>query len=91
MFYSKKIFFLNFGKWFVFNIDQKINFEIYVDYISISFIILTLTIALCVYVYCFSYFRFEPNVERLLLFINLFVISMVLLVSSGNFIVLFLG
>lgn len=91
IFFKKKFFFLNLGKWFVFNINQKINFELYVDYISISFIVLTLTIATFVYCYCFSYFRFEPNVERLLLFINLFVISMILLVCSGNFIVLFLG
>lgn len=68
-----------------------VPFELYIDYISVSFIVLTLTIAMCVYVYCFSYFRAEPNVERLILFINLFVASMVLLVSSGNMVVLFLG
>jgi len=97
IFFLKKVFFfhkayiINFGKWFVFNISQKIFFELYIDYISLSFTVLTLTIALFVYIYCFSYFRAEPNVERLMLFINLFVISMVLLVSSGNFMVLFLG
>lgn len=91
IFISKKFFFLNFGKWFYININHKVNLEFYIDYISISFIVLTLSIALFVYCYCFSYFRYEPNVERLLLFINLFVISMIVLVSSGNFIVLFLG
>lgn len=91
IFFEKKTYFIDFGKWFIFNINSKINFELYIDYISISFTVLTLTIAMCVYVYCFSYFRAEPNVERLMLFINLFVISMVLLVSSGNFVVLFLG
>jgi len=91
IFFLKKVFIINFGKWFIFNINQKINFELYIDYITISFTVLTLTIAMFVYIYCFSYFRYEPNVDRLLLFINLFVVSMVLLVSSGNFIVLFLG
>ena len=90
-FYFHKAYIVSFGKWFNFNINQKINFELYIDYISLSFTVLTLTIALFVYIYCFSYFRAEPNVERLLLFINLFVISMVLLVSSGNFVVLYLG
>jgi NADH:ubiquinone oxidoreductase subunit 5 (subunit L)/multisubunit Na+/H+ antiporter MnhA subunit len=90
-FYFHKSYIISFGRWFNFNINQKINFELYIDYISLSFTVLTLTIALFVYIYCFSYFRAEPNVERLLLFINLFVISMVLLVSSGNFVVLYLG
>jgi NADH:ubiquinone oxidoreductase subunit 5 (subunit L)/multisubunit Na+/H+ antiporter MnhA subunit len=91
IFFEKKTYFVDLGKWFIFNINSKVNFELYIDYISISFTVLTLTIAMCVYVYCFSYFRAEPNVERLMLLINLFVISMVLLVSSGNFVVFFLG
>jgi len=52
---------------------------------------LTLTIAVFVYIYAFSYFRYEPNVERFILLINCFVISMICLVTSGNFFVLFLG
>ena len=53
--------------------------------------LLTITIALFVYAYAFSYFRQEPHVERLLIFLNLFVISMVILVAAGNLIVLFFG
>ena len=82
---------INLGKWFVFNINYVVFFEIFVDSISYSFMFLTLTIATFVYIYAFSYFRYEPNVERLILLINCFVISMVLLVISGNFFVLFLG
>ena len=52
---------------------------------------LTLTIALFVQAYAFAYFRYEPNVDRLLLFLNSFVASMVLLVLAGNLVVLFLG
>ena len=62
-----------------------------VDPISYSFMFLTLTIAMFVYIYSFSYFRYEPNVERFIILINCFVISMVCLVTSGNFFVLFLG
>jgi NADH-quinone oxidoreductase subunit L len=79
------------GKWFSLFGHMIIPFELYIDSISYSYILLTLTIAVFVYIYVFSYFRYEPNVERLLLFISLFVISMLLLVSSGNFFVLFLG
>lgn len=79
------------GKWFTLWGNIVVPFELFIDSISYSYILLTLTIAVFVYIYIFSYFRYEPNVERLLLFINFFVISMILLVSSGNFFVLFLG
>ena len=82
---------INLGKWFIVNINYPIFFELFIDSISYSFMFLTLTIATFVYIYAFSYFRYEPNVERLILLINCFVISMICLVTSGNFFVLFLG
>ena len=69
----------------------RISFDLLIDTTSISFSFLTLTIGVFVYIYTFSYFRYEPLVERLILFLNSFMISMILLVSSGNFIVMFLG
>lgn len=69
----------------------RLSFDLLIDNISISFSFLTLTIGVFVYIYTFSYFRYEPMVERLVLFLNLFIISMILLVSAGNFIVMFLG
>lgn len=73
------------------NTNFKVNFSFFIDYVSISFSFLTTSIAICVYSYTFAYFRYEPLVERLLLFLNMFILSMVLLVSSGNLIVMFLG
>lgn len=81
----------NFGKWFTLFGHSNILFEFYIDSVSFAYILLTLTIAVFVFIYTFSYFRYEPNVERLLLLINFFVISMIILVSSGNLFVLFLG
>lgn len=82
---------INLGKWFIVSMNHTVFFEIFIDSISYSFMFLTLTIAVFVYIYAFSYFRYEPNVERLILLINCFVISMICLVTSGNFFVLFLG
>ncbi len=73
------------------NNNYNVYFEFYVDSISYSFMLLTATIAMFVYIYTFSYFRYEPNVERLIVFLNSFIISMIFLVTSGNFIMLFLG
>jgi len=69
----------------------KVSFTFYIDIISAAFMFLTASIALFVNIYAFSYFRYEPLVERLLIFLNLFVISMIILVTAGNLIVLFLG
>lgn len=82
---------VNFGKWFTIMVNYNIYFELYIDSISYSFMLLTISIATFVYIYIFSYFRYDSNVERLMLFINLFVISMIILVTSGNFFVMFLG
>lgn len=79
------------GKWFTLYGTFNVNFELYVDSISYSFMLLTVTIAMFVYIYVYSYFRYDANVERLILFINCFVISMVILVVSGNLFVFFLG
>jgi NADH:ubiquinone oxidoreductase subunit 5 (subunit L)/multisubunit Na+/H+ antiporter MnhA subunit len=72
-------------------INYKVSFDFLIDITSISFSFLTLTIAQFVYIYTFAYFRYEPLVDRLVLFLNMFIISMVFLVSSGNLINLFLG
>lgn len=79
------------GKWFTLYGSFNVNFEFYVDSVSYSFMLLTITIAMFVYIYVYSYFRYDSNVERLILFINCFVISMVILVVSGNLFVFFLG
>ena len=88
---NNMFYYINLGKWMYLSSGYKISFDLLIDTVSISFSFLTLTIGVFVYIYTFSYFRYEPLVERLLLFLNAFMISMILLVSSGNFIVMFLG
>lgn len=78
-------------QWFFLNHGVKVDFELLIDTLSFSFMLLTTTIGLFVYIYAFSYFRYEPLVDRFLLFLCSFILSMLLLVSSGNIIILFLG
>lgn len=88
---NNMFYYINLGKWMYLSSGYRISFDLLIDIVSISFSFLTLSIGVFVYIYTFSYFRYEPLVERLLLFLNAFMISMILLVSSGNFIVMFLG
>ncbi len=88
---EQKIYNLILFKWFYLNYNIKVNFSFLIDSISFSFILLTSTIGFFVYIYAFCYFRYEPLVERFLLFLLSFIISMLVLVSSGNIVILFLG
>lgn len=90
--FSKNIFYyVSLGKWMYLNTNFKINFSFLIDSVSLSFSFLTVTIGVFAYVYTFAYFRYEPLADRLLILLNLFIISMVFLVSSGNLVMLFLG
>lgn len=79
------------GRWFTTHSGSEVGFNLLIDTLSISFIILILTIATAVLIYSFAYFRYEPNVERLMLLLNCFVASMIILVSASNLFVLFFG
>lgn len=91
VFFSNYFYYIKLGKWMNLSNYFKVDFDFFVDNISLSFSFLTLSIAVFVYIYTFSYFRYEPLVDRLLVFLNMFIISMVFLVSSGNLVSLFLG
>ena len=91
IFVDQKVYVVNIGDWVFLNLNLRINYYFLIDTISFSFILLTTSIAIFVFIYAFSYFRYEPLVDRFLLFILSFVVSMIFLVSSGNTIMLFLG
>lgn len=91
IFSNNIIYYVSLGKWMYLTQNYKVSFDFLIDNVSLSFAFLTLTIAVFVYLFTFSYFRYEPLVDRLILFLNSFIISMVFLVSSGNLIMLFLG
>lgn len=82
---------VNFGSWFNLTNNLTVSLDFYVDVLSISYVLLVLTISIFVQLYAFSYFRYEPLTDRLVLFLNSFIISMIVLVTAGNLIILFLG
>ena len=91
IFLEKKIYSIFLGKWIYINTNYKVDFYFLIDSVSFSFVLLTTSIAVFVFSYAFSYFRYEPLVDRFILFLLLFITSMIFLVSSGNLIMLFLG
>lgn len=91
IFLDNIFFYVDFGKWINLSSNFFVRFDFYFDVISFSFLFLTLSIALSVIIFAFSYFRYEPLVERLIIFLSCFVCSMIFLVSTNNLINFFLG
>lgn len=88
---NQKVYIIKLCSWAFLSTNVRIDYYFLIDTISFSFMLLTTTIAFFVFIYAFSYFRYEPLVDRFLLFILSFVIGMIFLVTSGNTIMLFLG
>jgi NADH:ubiquinone oxidoreductase subunit 5 (subunit L)/multisubunit Na+/H+ antiporter MnhA subunit len=65
--------------------------DLNIDLISFSFAFLTVSIGLFTVIYAYSYFRSEPFVIRLLIYINIFIYGMLLLVFADNIIIMLLG
>lgn len=91
IFVGQKTYVIKLCSWVFLSTNFRLDYYFLIDTISFSFMLLTTTIAFFVFIYAFSYFRYEPLVDRFLLFILSFVISMIFLVTSGNTIMLFLG
>ena len=82
---------INLGNFFKFSYNSNINICFYIDYLNFNFCFLTSTIALFVYLYSYSYMRNELNLINFFFFLKSFVLSMLLLLISGNWITLLLG
>jgi NADH:ubiquinone oxidoreductase subunit 5 (subunit L)/multisubunit Na+/H+ antiporter MnhA subunit len=91
IFVDQKVYVIKICNWAFLTLNTRVDYYFLIDTISFSFMLLTTTIAFFVFIYAFSYFRYEPLVDRFLLFLLSFVISMIFLVTSGNTIMLFLG
>lgn len=64
---------------------------LHIDGLAYSFGLLTATIGAFVCVYAFAYMRFERNILTFILYLQMFKLSMILLVWAGSWVVLILG
>lgn len=68
-----------------------INYGFFFDYIAISFLFLVYTISLIVHFYSLDYMRYDSEMPRFLSYLSLFTFFMVLMISSNNYLQLFIG
>lgn len=81
---------INFGSWMIsgtLDVDWLFMF----DSLSLIMLSVVLTISLLVQIYSGDYMVNDPHIVRFLSYLSLFTFFMIVLVTAGNFFVLFLG
>jgi NADH-quinone oxidoreductase subunit L len=71
--------------------DFTVPFNLYVDPVSTLMILVITGVGFMIHVYSIGYMRDDPGFGRFFAYMNLFVLSMLLLVLSGNFVWLIIG
>lgn len=76
--------------WIVFDIIN-IYWSFIYDSLTVSMLLIIMTISLCAHVYSISYMENDPYIIRFISYLSLFTFFMLILVTSNNFIQLFIG
>ncbi len=80
----------NLGQWFSIG-NLEINWQILLDPLSITFVLLISIITFLILVYSMDYMRHDPNQLKFFAYLSFFSGSMLCLVTAGNYMVMFLG
>ncbi len=71
--------------------DFKIDLGIYVDPLSLFMVLVVTGVSSLIHIYSYSYMKSDQGYHRFFSYLNFFVFSMLVLVLSGNFILLIVG
>lgn len=83
--------FYSLGDYSILTDNYVLQLQLLLDLYSVSYIILTNVIGLWALLFATNYMRNEPRVLNFLNLLYMFLISMILLLASGNFPTLMLG
>lgn len=67
------------------------QFELLFDALSSTMIVIIISISFIVHIFAIDYMSKDPHLIRFLAFLSLFTFFMLLLVTSGNYIIFFIG
>lgn len=69
----------------------EINWGFYVDYITIAMMFIIMIVSGLVHLYSIGYMEGDPHVSRFMSYLSLFTFFMLVLVTSHNYLQLFIG
>lgn len=81
---------INYWSWVSYNLFNT-NLSFFVDSLSASMILAVNTVSFLVHVYSVSYMKGDPHTSRFMGYLSLFTFFMLILVSSQNYLQLFIG
>ncbi len=81
---------INLGSWINSDI-LTINWLFYFDQLTVTMLVIVSVVSLAVHIYSIYYMTGEPHQQRFFSYLSLFTFFMLVLVSGGNYLVLFLG
>jgi len=84
------VYYINLGNWFSVG-DFTINFSFLLDKLSSAMFIVVLFVSYCVHLFSCAYMKNDPHFSRFMSYLSLFTFFMLVLVSSDNLIVMFIG
>lgn len=87
---NKSVCYIDLGPWFHIGL-LKLNWLFLFDSITSVMLVLVVFVSLLVHLYSIDYMSGDPHIIRFLGYLSLFTFFMLMLVTSGNFVQLFLG
>lgn len=76
--------------WFTI-LDKKVSWSLYCDQLTVIMFFVVTSVSAVVHIYSTGYMDEDPNLPRFMSYLSLFTFFMLLLVSSNNFLQLFVG
>jgi NADH-ubiquinone oxidoreductase chain 5 len=81
---------INCSNWIITGL-LEINWTFYYDSLTVTMLIVILSISACAHIYSIEYMLNDPHQIKFMSYLSLFTFFMLLLVTSSNFIILFVG
>ncbi|MEP7195980.1 MAG: NADH-quinone oxidoreductase subunit L [Saprospiraceae bacterium] len=77
--------------WFSIGLANPVNFSIYIDHLTILMLFIVTGVGTLIHVYSIGYMHEDKGFSRFFAYLNLFLFSMLLLITGSNLILLFAG
>ncbi len=71
--------------------DLRVPFGFLIDQLSVTMMLLVTGVGFLIHVYSIGYMSHDPRPTRFFVYLNLFIVAMLMLVMGNNFVMLFLG
>ncbi|MEO6189823.1 MAG: proton-conducting transporter membrane subunit, partial [Saprospiraceae bacterium] len=81
----------NYYTWFSIGLGNPVEFSIYIDHLTLIMLFIVTGVGSLIHVYSIGYMKEDPGFSRFFAYLNLFLFSMLLLVTGSNLVLLFAG